>query len=63
LVLLSQDEARLPMVLTLGAILGVRVLRRRATHNRLFDRLTDLKRLVRNNLGYFRTTTAPKLAS
>ncbi len=32
-----------------------RVLRRRATHNRLFDRLADLKRSVRNNLCYFQT--------
>jgi transposase len=32
-----------------------RVLRRRATHNRLFDRLGDLKRSVRNNLCYFQT--------
>jgi transposase len=32
-----------------------RVLRRRATHNRLFDRLTDLRRSVRNSLCYFRT--------
>jgi transposase len=30
-----------------------RMLRRRATHNRLFDRLADLKRSVRNNLCYF----------
>jgi transposase len=32
-----------------------RVLRRRATHNRLFDRLADLRRSVRNNLCYFQT--------
>ena len=32
-----------------------RVLRRRATHNRLFDHLTDLKRSLRNNLCYFQT--------
>jgi transposase len=32
-----------------------RVLRRRATHNRLFDHLTDLKRSVRNSLCYFQT--------
>jgi transposase len=32
-----------------------RVLRRRATHNRLFDRLADLKRSVRNSLCYFQT--------
>src|SRR5262249_23043377 len=32
-----------------------RVLRRRATHNRLFDRLTDLRRSVRNSLCYFQT--------
>jgi transposase len=32
-----------------------RVLRRRATHNRLFDRLSDLKRSIRNSLCYFQT--------
>jgi transposase len=32
-----------------------RLLRRRATHNRLFDRLADLKRSVRNSLCYFQT--------
>jgi hypothetical protein len=32
-----------------------RVLRRRATHNRLFDTLTDLKRSIRNSLCYFQT--------
>ncbi len=32
-----------------------RVLRRRATHNRLFDTLADLKRSVRNSLCYFQT--------
>jgi DDE superfamily endonuclease len=32
-----------------------RVLRRRATHNRLFDSLADLKRSVRNSLCYFQT--------
>jgi transposase len=32
-----------------------RGLRRRATHNRLFDRLADLKRSVRNSLCYFQT--------
>jgi transposase len=32
-----------------------RVLRRRATHNRLFDALADLKRSVRNSLSYFQT--------
>lgn len=30
-------------------------LRRRATHNRLFDALADLKRSVRNSLCYFQT--------
>jgi transposase len=30
-------------------------LRRRATHNRLFDRLADLRRSVRNSLCYFQT--------
>jgi transposase len=32
-----------------------RVLRRRATHNRLFDRLADLRRSIRNSLCYFQT--------
>jgi hypothetical protein len=32
-----------------------RVLRRRATHNRQFDRLADLKRSIRNSLCYFQT--------
>jgi transposase len=32
-----------------------KVLRRRATHNRLFDRLADLKASLRNNLRYFQT--------
>jgi transposase len=32
-----------------------RVLRRRATHNRLFDTLADLKRSLRNSLRYFQT--------
>jgi transposase len=32
-----------------------RVLRRRATHTRLFDTLVDLKRSVRNSLCYFQT--------
>ena len=35
-----------------------RVLRRRATHNRLFDTLADLKRSVRNGLCYFQTVRA-----
>jgi hypothetical protein len=30
-------------------------LRRRATHNRLFDALTDLKRSIRASLSYFQT--------
>jgi hypothetical protein len=30
-------------------------LRRRATHNRLFDTLADLRRSVRNSLSYFQT--------
>jgi DDE superfamily endonuclease len=30
-------------------------LRRRATHNRLFDTIADLKRSVRNSLSYFQT--------
>ena len=32
-----------------------RELRRRATHNRLFDTVADLKRSVRNSLCYFQT--------
>jgi len=32
-----------------------KVLRRRATHNRLFDTLADLKRSLRANLSYFQT--------
>jgi len=32
-----------------------RSLRRRATHNRLFDDLTDLKASIRNSLRYFQT--------
>jgi hypothetical protein len=32
-----------------------KVLRRRATHNRLFDAIADLKESVRNNLRYFQT--------
>jgi hypothetical protein len=32
-----------------------RVLRRRATHNRLFDTLGDLRRSVRNTVCYFQT--------
>jgi len=32
-----------------------RLLRRRATHNRLFDSLADLKRSVRSSLCYFQT--------
>jgi transposase len=32
-----------------------RVLRRRATHNRLFDRLADLRRSIRSSLCYFQT--------
>jgi transposase len=35
-----------------------RVLRRRATHNRLFDALADLKRSLRNSLSYFQTVRA-----
>ena len=35
-----------------------RVLRRRATHNRLFDTPADLKRSVRNGLCYFQTVRA-----
>jgi hypothetical protein len=32
-----------------------KLLRRRATHNRLFDTLADLKTSIRNSLGYFQT--------
>jgi transposase len=32
-----------------------KLLRRRATHNRLFDALADLKRSIRNSLCYFQT--------
>jgi transposase len=32
-----------------------KLLRRRATHNRLFDTLADLKRSVRNSVRYFQT--------
>jgi hypothetical protein len=32
-----------------------RVLRRRATHNRLFDTLADLRRSIRASLSYFQT--------
>jgi DDE superfamily endonuclease len=32
-----------------------KVLRRRATHNRLFDTLADLRRSVRGSLGYYQT--------
>ena len=35
-----------------------RVLRRRATHNRLFDTLGDLKRSIRASLSYFQTVRA-----
>jgi transposase len=32
-----------------------KVLRRRATHNRLFDTIADLRRSIRNSLSYFQT--------
>jgi len=32
-----------------------KVLRRRATHNRLFDTIADLRRSIRNSLCYFQT--------
>jgi hypothetical protein len=32
-----------------------KLLRRRATHNRLFESLADLKRSIRNSLRYFQT--------
>lgn len=34
-----------------------KLLRRRATHNRLFDTLADLKTSIRNSLCYFQTVT------
>ncbi len=34
-----------------------KVLRRRATHNRLFDTLADLRRSIRSSLSYFQTCT------
>ena len=37
-------------------------LRRRATHNRLFDTITDLKESIRNSLRYFQTVR-PRLLS
>jgi transposase len=96
-VLLSQDEARFPMVPTLQATCWAsrggpidealaenphlkferlpsyspqlnpierfwKKLRRRATHNRLFDTLADLKRSLRASLSYFQTVRA-KVAS
>lgn len=36
-------------------------LRRRATHNRLFDTITDLKSSVRNSLRYFQTVRSKLL--
>ena len=35
-----------------------KMLRRRATHNRLFDSLADLKGSIRNSLCYFQTVRA-----
>jgi transposase len=35
-----------------------KLLRRRATHNRLFDTLADLRRSIRNSLRYFQTVRA-----
>ena len=35
-----------------------KMLRRRATHNRLFDSLADLKGSIRNSLCYFQTMRA-----
>jgi DDE superfamily endonuclease len=37
-------------------------LRRRATHNRLFDTIKDLKASVRSSLGYFQTVRAKVLS-
>jgi transposase len=37
-------------------------LRRRATHNRLFDEIADLKSSVRNSLRYFQTVRGRLLA-
>ena len=39
-----------------------KVLRRRATHNRLFDTIKDLKRSVRNSLRYFQTVRSRLLS-
>ncbi len=36
-------------------------LRRRATHNRLFDEIADLKSSVRNSLRYFQTVRSKLL--
>jgi transposase len=36
-------------------------LRRRATHNRLFDAIADLKESVRNSLRYFQTVRHRRL--
>jgi len=36
-----------------------RVLRRRATHNRLFDTLADLRRSLRSSLSYYQTVRHP----
>lgn len=35
-----------------------KLLRRRATHNRLFDSLADLRRSIRSSLSYFQTVRA-----
>ena len=39
-----------------------KTLRRRATHNRLFDTIKDLKRSVRNSLRYFQTVRSRLLS-
>lgn len=38
-----------------------KVLRRRATHNRLFDSIADLKKSVRASLSYFQTVRQRRL--
>src|SRR3954464_12722951 len=36
-----------------------KLLRRRATHNRLFDTLADLRRSIRSSLRYYQTVRDP----
>ena len=39
-----------------------KTLRRRATHNRLFDTIADMKASVRNSLRYFQTVRSRMLS-